>query len=99
MAERQAICRKAVQAFVAKKEAIAEELCWQMGRPIRFAAGEVDGLAERANYMIDIAGDALSRIEVEPKPGFRRYINREPLGVGSTSLRFPIHRAWFSPDR
>jgi acyl-CoA reductase-like NAD-dependent aldehyde dehydrogenase len=79
--ERQTICRKAVEAFVANKEAIAEELCWQMGRPIRYAAGEVNGLAERANYMIDIASEALAQVQVGENPGFRRYINREPLGV------------------
>jgi acyl-CoA reductase-like NAD-dependent aldehyde dehydrogenase len=31
--------------------------------------------------MIAVATDALADIEVEPKPGFRRFIRREPLGV------------------
>ncbi|WP_207061648.1 aldehyde dehydrogenase family protein [Motiliproteus sp. SC1-56] len=81
LGERQEICRKAVDAFVASKEAIAEELCWQMGRPIRYAAGEVGGFEERARYMIDVAEDALAPVRVPEKEGFTRYIRREPLGV------------------
>lgn len=79
--ERQAICRRAVQSFVANGDVIARELCWQMGRPIRFAAGEVAGVEERATYMIDVAGTALATIEANEKPGFQRYIRREPVGL------------------
>ena len=81
LAERQDICRRAVDAFVARCDQIAEELCWQMGRPIRYAAGEVRGFEERARYMIDVAEEALAPVEVGDKPGFRRYIQREPLGL------------------
>ena len=31
--------------------------------------------------MIDIAGDALADVALEPKDGFQRFIRREPLGV------------------
>ena len=34
IAERQALCSKAVDAFVSQQAEIAEELTWQMGRPI-----------------------------------------------------------------
>lgn len=81
LAERQAICRKAVAIFVSQRDQIAEELCWQMGRPIRYAAGEVNGFAERARYMIDVADEALAPIHVNEKAGLRRYIQREALGV------------------
>ena len=53
--ERKAICSRAVDAFVANKEIIARELCWQMGRPIRYAANEVNSFAERSRYTIDCA--------------------------------------------
>ncbi|PVZ70578.1 aldehyde dehydrogenase family protein [Pelagibaculum spongiae] len=79
--QRAAICHAMVDAFIAKKDQIAEELCWMMGRPIRYAAGEVDGLEERARYMIDIADQALATVKLEDKPGFSRYIKRESLGV------------------
>src|SRR5687767_7286940 len=52
VAEREEYCLAAINALVAKKEAIAEELCWQMGRPIRYAQGEVNGMEDRARYMI-----------------------------------------------
>lgn len=81
LSERQAICRKAIEAFVSHRDQIAEELCWQMGRPIKYAAGEVGGVEERAHYMIDVADEALARIHVNEKAGLRRYIQREALGV------------------
>ncbi len=81
MAKRQAILGRAVDAFVARSDAISEELTWQMGRPVSQAPGEVRGFEERARYMIEAAPRALADIEAEPKDGFRRFIKREPLGV------------------
>lgn len=85
--QRQMICHKMVDIFVANKDEIAEQLCWMMGRPIKYAAGEVDGMAERARYMIDIAQDSLADLVIPDKssqpsqPSFKRYIKRVPLGV------------------
>jgi acyl-CoA reductase-like NAD-dependent aldehyde dehydrogenase len=62
-------------------EAIALELTWQMGRPIRYAPNEVCGTLERARYMIEIAASSLADLDVGPKPDFKRFIRREPLGV------------------
>ena len=81
VSERVALVRKAIAAFAAKESQLAEELCWMMGRPIRYAAGEIRGFVERASYMADIAESALADIRVEDKPGFIRFIRREPLGV------------------
>ncbi len=81
MTDRAAVCRKAVAYFERNKDAIGEEICWQMGRPIRYAACELAGLAERAEYMIDIAEQALAPIQLPEKPGFIREIRREPLGT------------------
>ncbi|KTD07014.1 aldehyde dehydrogenase family protein [Legionella jamestowniensis] len=79
--EREKFCTAAIDALVANKEAIAEEICWQMGRPIRYAQGEITGLEERARYMIAMASHALNPIRLPFKEGFLRYIQREPLGV------------------
>ena len=79
--ERQAILSKAVDAFVAKGAEIAEEISWQMGRPVSQTPGEVRGFEERSRYMIAIAPDSLKDIAVEPKAGFTRFIRRDPLGV------------------
>lgn len=79
--QRAAICLKAVEAIEANTDKIAEEITWQMSRPIRYTAGEVAGFAQRARYMIDIAEDKLKPIHPAPEEGFTRYITREPLGV------------------
>ena len=81
LAKRIAIARKAVELFSAQEAELANELCWMMGRPIRYGAGEVRGFVERASYMADIAESALADIQLPEKPGFTRFIRREPLGV------------------
>jgi len=67
--------------MLAMREEIAPELAWQMGRPVRFGGGELNGFEERARHMIAIAADALAPVEPEPKSGFKRYVRREPLGL------------------
>lgn len=81
IAERAAYCRKFMESLLARKEEIGEELTWQMGRPIRYSPREIDRMAERAFYMIDIAESALADIPLEPLDGFTRFIRREPLGL------------------
>jgi acyl-CoA reductase-like NAD-dependent aldehyde dehydrogenase len=79
--ERAAICRRFCDAFEKLREAVALELTWQMGRPIRYAPNEVRGMLERARYMIDAAPQALADLDAGPKADFRRFVRREPLGV------------------
>jgi len=81
MAERAAILGRFCDAFESRRDAIAEELAWQMGRPIRYAPNEVRGTLERARHMIAIAPGALADIDVGRKESFRRFLRREPLGV------------------
>ena len=93
LGERKAICSRAVDAFVANKAQIAQELCWQMGRPIRYAAGEVNSFADRARYMISIADEALASVQVSEKDNYIRYISREPVGVVLVIApwNYPLH--------
>jgi len=79
--QRAAICRLFCDAFEAKREDIALELTWQMGRPVRYSGNEVRGTLERARHMIDIAPEALADVDAGPKEGFLRFVRREPLGV------------------
>jgi acyl-CoA reductase-like NAD-dependent aldehyde dehydrogenase len=81
VAERAAILSRFCDAFESNRDAIATELAWQMGRPIRYAPNEVRGTLERARYMISIAENALADVDAGPKPDFRRFVRREPLGV------------------
>ena len=64
-------CCAAVEAMLAMGEEIPAELAWQMGRPVRYGAGEIRGFEERARYMIAIAEDALAPIDPGPKDGFQ----------------------------
>jgi acyl-CoA reductase-like NAD-dependent aldehyde dehydrogenase len=81
VAERAAICTRFCDQFESRGDALALELTWQMGRPVRFAPSEIRGTLERARYMIGIAADALTDVDPGPKEGFQRFIRREPLGV------------------
>jgi len=81
IAERAKYCNAAVDAMLAMKDDIVPELTWQMGRPVRYGAGELAGFEERARYMISIAEEKLADIDPGDKDGFKRYIRREPLGL------------------
>ncbi len=81
ISERAKLCHKAISCIVAKSAEIAREITLQMGRPIKYAAGELSGLEERASYMIDIAEHELADMPIENRAGFTRFIRREPLGV------------------
>ncbi len=81
VAERARAVTAMVDAFLAEADAAAEEITWQMGRPISHAPGELRGFEERARHMIAIAPKALADIEADLQPGFRRFVRREPLGV------------------
>jgi len=81
IAGRAAIVNRFVDAFIARKEMIAEEITRQMGRPLSQSPGEVRGFEERARHMVSIAAESLADIEAGPKQGFRRFIRREPAGT------------------
>ncbi|MGQ0652310.1 MAG: aldehyde dehydrogenase family protein [Betaproteobacteria bacterium] len=82
LGERASVVRRMVDWCIAHADELAEELTWQIGRPISQAPGEIKrGFQERALYMVSIAEEALQDVAAEEKPGFRRFIRREPLGV------------------
>ncbi|KAL5513981.1 hypothetical protein ACEPAG_2742 [Sanghuangporus baumii] len=59
------------------------ELTMQMGRPISQTPGELRGMIGRAEYMLSIAESSLLPVSLADtdQPGFKRYIERVPLGV------------------
>ncbi len=81
VSDRCSLAGKMITSFEEKKEPIAEELTWMMGRPIRYTQGEINGFVERALHMTSIAESSLSPVKVEEKEGFDRFIRHEPLGV------------------
>lgn len=70
-----------VEAVMRHRDTLAAELTEQMGRPIRYSAGELNGFEERARAMIDVAASALSDVTPKEKEGFTRFVRREPLGL------------------
>lgn len=78
--ERRRLVLAGVAALGDKKQAIVEELAWQMGRPTRFG-GEFGGVNERATYMAGIADQALEPTVAEDSDRFVRRIERAPVGV------------------
>ncbi|WP_353644737.1 aldehyde dehydrogenase family protein [Mesorhizobium sp. WSM2239] len=69
-----------LEALLAMNDEIVPELAWQMGRPTRYG-GEKGGAEERTRYMVALAEKALAPYVPEDRPGFRRYLKKEPLGV------------------
>jgi len=80
IAERGKYMLAMLEALVAMSDEIVPELAWQMGRPTRYG-GEFGGVKERTNHMVEIAERALAPVVADDRPGFRRYVKREPLGV------------------
>jgi acyl-CoA reductase-like NAD-dependent aldehyde dehydrogenase len=81
LAERAQLCARFVDTFVAERDEIAREITLQIGRPIAHSPGELRGFEERARTMIALAPEALADVRPDPKPGFTRFVRREPLGV------------------
>jgi acyl-CoA reductase-like NAD-dependent aldehyde dehydrogenase len=69
------------EALLARREEIARDITRQMGKPLEEARREVDTCVARASHMASIAEAALADEPLPEKPGFRRFIGREPLGV------------------
>jgi acyl-CoA reductase-like NAD-dependent aldehyde dehydrogenase len=79
--ERVEICRGFVDAFRSMRETAALDITRQMGKPLVQARREVDTMLDRAQTMLRLAPAALEDGTLEPKPGLRRFIRHEPLGI------------------
>lgn len=81
--ERIAVINKFLGLFEQHKEEYAKQLTEEMGRPIKFSAGEMGGFLERARYMVSIAKEKLGDVLLTDtdKEGFKRWIRKEALGV------------------
>jgi len=80
VAERARYMLAFLDALLAMNDEVTVELAWQMGRPVRYG-GEKGGLEERVRAMAAMAEETLRPYYPPEKPGFQRYIAREPVGV------------------
>ena len=81
MVERKNYVTAFVNAIIDDTDEIATELTFQMGRPLTQTPWEISGFAERANYMVSIAEEALEPHIIEDSDAFKRWTERVPLGV------------------
>jgi acyl-CoA reductase-like NAD-dependent aldehyde dehydrogenase len=68
IAERKALCEGFMKAFEAMRDEVAEQITVQMGKPLSQSNNEVNGMLERARYMIDIAEETLKDEYLSEKP-------------------------------
>src|SRR5215210_3337800 len=79
--ERCAAVLRFLDALLAMNQEAVPELAQQMGRPVRYG-GEFRGVEERTRAMVRIAAESLKpMVPDDERPGLRRMIKREPLGV------------------
>jgi acyl-CoA reductase-like NAD-dependent aldehyde dehydrogenase len=69
-----------LDALVAVNDDVTTELAWQMGRPVRYG-GERRSLEERVRAAVPLAEESLTPYFPPGRPGFRRYVAREPVGI------------------
>ena len=79
--ERVEICRGFVDAFKSMRETVALDITRQMGKPLVQSRREVDTMLDRADSMLRLAPLGMADETLEPKPGLRRFIRHEPLGI------------------
>lgn len=79
--EKQEALLKVLAYFKENIDELAEELTWQIGRPISQTPNEIKGLCQRGQYMVDLAPQALADIVPEQEAGVKKYVARDPLGV------------------
>jgi acyl-CoA reductase-like NAD-dependent aldehyde dehydrogenase len=81
LAERIALCERAVVAIEKRGPSIATDITRMMGKPITQSLSEVRTCAARARHVTSMAEKALADVAVPPMNGFERRVLREPLGV------------------
>jgi acyl-CoA reductase-like NAD-dependent aldehyde dehydrogenase len=80
LSERQVIVKKALKLLGDKQDELAKELTEQMGRPIAYTAKEITTAVKRGEYLLKISNDALKDTDGEAEKGFKRYIQKVPIG-------------------
>ncbi|KAL8927360.1 MAG: hypothetical protein Q9172_001439 [Xanthocarpia lactea] len=78
--QRQGIVATALELLNDQQDVLARELAEQMGRPIAYGAKEITTAVARGKYLLKISDEALKDTEGEPESGFKRYIQKVPIG-------------------
>ena len=82
LAARIGLCQKMLETFAARLDENAEQITRMMGKPVAQARGEFNGpMRERVEHLCKIAETSLADEVLPVKPGFKRYVRHEPVGV------------------
>lgn len=80
--ERLTLLAKVLDYFDEHRGLIAEQITWQMGRPSRYAEGEINGVLERGRHMLAIAPAALADLQPDANDStIDHYIELTPVGL------------------
>ncbi len=80
ISERGALLRGFIEAFNGHRQVLAEQVSWQMGRPLA-QADEMDAWTVGGKDLISIGEAALAWRDLDGGDGARRHVSREPYGV------------------
>lgn len=82
LADRQALCLAAYEAYGKHLEDHARHITRMMGKPVGQAKGEyLRSMKERVHALVAMAPRALADTPAPDKSGFTRFTTREPVGV------------------
>src|SRR5580704_14821654 len=70
IAERVALCERAISEMEKRETEIAADISRMMGKPVQQAKNEVKGMVGRARHMQEIAAASLADIVLPAKEGF-----------------------------
>jgi acyl-CoA reductase-like NAD-dependent aldehyde dehydrogenase len=97
LAQRQEIVARALGILAKKKDALGQEITEQMGRPIAYTAGEVATAIKRGEFLNRASNSVLGEegtVDGEPEKGFKRYIQRKPVGVVFVIFAWNVGCIW-----
>ncbi|KAF5257817.1 hypothetical protein FOXYS1_11632 [Fusarium oxysporum] len=80
LAQRRAIVERGLAGIQERKFGLGHELAEHMGRPVAASHKEIETMQKRADYLLDIAEEALASLPGRPEKGFRREIKKIPVG-------------------
>ncbi|KAJ5657259.1 uncharacterized protein N7484_000908 [Penicillium longicatenatum] len=78
--ERKKIVARALEVLASRIDVLAKEITTQMGRPIRYCAGEIKTAILRSEHLIDIAEQSLADLPGKPEANFKRMVKHVPVG-------------------
>lgn len=82
LAERKRLCLAAYAAYGNHLDEHARAISRMMGKPVGQARAEYErSMKERVDHLVGIAEESLAPRRPADKPGFQRWISREPVGV------------------